>query len=357
MSLSARRVLIGGAASAAALGAVTGTTVWRSATRSRGDRRRRNARSEDFTAMYRDRRSVVRSDDGTPLVVREVGPDDAPVTAVFVHGFCLESRSWHFQRRDLEERWGSDVRMVFYDQRGHGASGMPEKSSCTIGQLGEDLAAVVRAKAVTGPLVLVGHSMGGMSILAFARRYPIIVSTRVAGVGLVSTTAAGLAESGVARNLQNPVVDAFRFAVRTSPELIQSMRAMVRALIKPVLRAASFGTDVSPAVYRFSASMLDATSVVTVVNFLRTLELHDESTALPVLAHTPAVVICGDDDMVIPFGSSRELAEGLPGSELVRVPGAGHLVQLEFPDVVTDAVDRLMRRVRPTNEEGRRDVG
>ena len=232
--------------------------------------------------------------------------------------------------------------MVFYDQRGHGDSGMPRSKSCTVSQLGRDLATVVEAKVPKGPIVLVGHSMGGMTVLALAGQRPEWFEGRVIGVGLVATTAAGLAETGLTRNLQNPIIDGFRLAVRTSPGVVQHARGAARVLITPILRAASYGTDVSPRLHELSDGMLDRTSVVTIVNFLRTLELHDESASLEVLAHTPAVVICGDQDMMIPFISSKRLAADLPESELVRVHGAGHLVQLEFPAIVTDAIDKLV---------------
>ena len=61
--------------------------------------------------------------DGVDLAVREVGPEDAPLTVVFSHGFCLRMGAFYFQRARLTEQWGAQVRMVFYDQRGHGQSG------------------------------------------------------------------------------------------------------------------------------------------------------------------------------------------------------------------------------------------
>lgn len=70
--------------------------------------------------------------------------------------------SFHFQRRELASRWGDNVRMVFYDQRGHGRSGLPAPASCTVGQLGDDLESVLRVLVPRGNAVLVGHSMGGM---------------------------------------------------------------------------------------------------------------------------------------------------------------------------------------------------
>lgn len=338
-----RRGVIGGAGIASVLGALAGVrAVHHKAEPSR--RRRDRHANEDFGLMDSDRGSLVVADDGVMLAVREVGPADAPLTVVFVHGYCLRMASWHFQRRQLHRRWGNSVRMVFFDQRGHGRSGTPTAESCTIGQLGRDLHAVLRAVAPHGPVVLVGHSMGGMSILSMARQVPELFDSRVIGVGLIATAAAGLNQTGLSRNLENPVIDAFRLAVRTAPGLVQMGRGAAKAIISPILRAASYGTEVSPSLARFSAQMLDETAVTTIVNFLESLELHDESAALPVIAGLPALVLCGDADMVIPFGQSESMADALPNCELVRVVSGGHLVQLEFPIRVTDAIDRLVAR-------------
>ncbi|MGA9871011.1 MAG: alpha/beta hydrolase [Rhodococcus sp. (in: high G+C Gram-positive bacteria)] len=300
--------------------------------------------AENLELMDADRGSIVVADDGVPLAIREVGPTDAPVTAVFVHGYCLRMSSWHFQRQALEQEWGSSVRMVFYDQRGHGRSGTPTTESCTIAQLGLDLDAVIRSVAPRGRLMLIGHSMGGMTILSLTRQKPQLVRERVIGVGLISTTAAGLAENGLGRSLDNPVVDAFRRAVRTSPGVVQFGRGAAKALIAPVLRAASYGTRVSPRLVAFTQKMIDDTSVVTIVNFLKTLELHDESDALVELERIPVTVVCGDDDWIIPLASSIAMADALPNAEMVRVRQAGHLVQLEFPDKVNAALVRLGTR-------------
>lgn len=350
MNLLNRLGLFGGVVGVAAIGVLAGIDVVKSATMRRG---REIYATEDFEVMRRDRRRTVTTEDDVPLTVREVGPADAPLTVVFVHGYCLRMESWHFQRTQLEERWADSARMVFYDQRGHGESGMPATPSCTMAQLGRDLAAVIDAVAPSGPVVLVGHSMGGMTILAMARQFPELFADRVIGVGLLATTAAGLNKSGLGRNLDNPVIDAFRLAVRTAPGVVQQARGAARAIISPILRAASYGTEVSPRLVAFSDGMLGDVSVVTIVNFLESLELHDESEALPVLADTPALVLCGDTDMIIPFSSSKALAAALPRAELVRVQGAGHLVELEFPQVTSDAIDRLVRRA--VSSRGKRE--
>jgi len=299
---------------------------------------------EDFDAIKRLPKRIVTTEDGVPLVVRESGSSLAPLTVVFVHGYCLRMQAWHMQYRHLEERWGRDVRAVFYDQRGHGESGASGSKACTIAQLGRDLGRIIDETAPSGPVVVVGHSMGGMTTIALAAQRPDLFESRIVGVGLLATTAAGLNKTGIGRNLDNPVIDAFRYAARTAPGFVQYARGTARAIVAPILRAASYGTVVSPLLVQMSDRMLDETPVLTIVNFLRTLELHDESAALPVLGTVPVLVLSGDADMVIPYASSEDLASELPDVELKRVRGAGHLVQLEFPDVVNRAVDRLIQR-------------
>ncbi|GGC65038.1 alpha/beta hydrolase [Hoyosella rhizosphaerae] len=295
--------------------------------------------------MQTDRASFVVTDDHLLLNVREVGPPDAPLTVIFAHGFCLHMGAWHFQRIDLEKAFGTQVRLVFYDQRGHGQSGMPTPESSTIPQLGRDLAAVYRAKAPTGPVILVGHSMGGMTVLAFARQFPELVKQRVIGVGLVATAASGLSDAGVARMLDTPAIKAAQLAVKAAPAMIQQSRDAIRPLMSPILKVTSYGDRrISPEVARFSERMTNETNLITMVNFLAALEQHDESLALPILKPLPALVVCGDGDMVTPFRNSVAIAEALPHAELLRVPKAGHMVEMEQPQVVSEALERLIKR-------------
>ena len=159
---------------------------------------------EDFELLDADRGCVVTTPDGVPLAVREVGPEDAPLTVVFAHGFCLRMGAFYFQRARLTEQWGPQVRMVFYDQRGHGQSGDTPPESCTVPQLGHDLETVLAVMAPRGPVVLVGHSMGGMTVFAHARLYPQRYPARVVGVALISSAAEGVSRSPLGEVLRNP---------------------------------------------------------------------------------------------------------------------------------------------------------
>jgi pimeloyl-ACP methyl ester carboxylesterase len=305
--------------------------------------------TEDFALLDYDRASVVTTADGVPLAVREVGPADAPLTVVFAHGFCMCMGAYHFQRARLEQEWGDQVRMVFYDQRGHGQSGRAPIETYTVEQLGRDLESVLSAMVPRGPVVLVGHSMGGMAVLSHARQFPAHYGSRVVGAALISTAAEGVARSPLGEILKNPALEAVRFATRHSPKLVHRARGSARALIGPVLRAAAYGdANVSPAVVAFSEKMIHDTPVETMVEFLHALEVHDERAGLEVLAKIPTMVACGDRDLLTLVGSSREMAATLSKCELVVVPGAGHLVELERPDIIDDALVRLVERATPS---------
>ena len=145
-------------AGVAGIGAV-GTAAGRSAAKAwRGRKELRDAyEGEDFTLLDADRGCVVTTSDGVPLIVREVGPVTAPLTVVFAHGFCQRMGAFHFQRAALAQRWGEQVRMVFYDQRGHGQSGEASIETYTVEQLGRDLETILHVMVPRGPVVLVGH--------------------------------------------------------------------------------------------------------------------------------------------------------------------------------------------------------
>ena len=302
---------------------------------------------EDFKLLDADRGCVVTTPDGTPLVVREVGPVTAPLTVVFTHGFCVRMGSFHFKRVALAQRLGTDVRMVFYDQRGHGQSAAAAPETYTVPQLGVDLETVLQVMVPVGPVVLVGHSMGGMSVLSHARQFPRRYPRRVVGAALISSAAEGLARSPLGEALQNPALEAVRFAARWAPWAVHRTRGAVRSLIRPIIRDASFGSaDVSPRLVEFSQAMIHGTAVTTLVEFLHALEVHDETAGLAVLARVPTLIACGSADLLTPAKYSEEMAEQLPDSELVIVPGAGHLVQLEQPEIINDALLRLVERAR-----------
>jgi pimeloyl-ACP methyl ester carboxylesterase len=257
--------------------------------------------------------------------------------------------AFHFQRARLTDEWGSQVRMVFYDQRGHGQSGQAPPDTYSVAQLGTDLETVLAVMAPRGPVVLVGHSMGGMTVLSHARQFPKRYPTRVVGAAVIASAAEGVSRSPLGEILKNPALEAVRFAVRYAPKTVHRTRGAAKSVIAPILRAASYGdAKVSRSVVEFSEKMMHDTPIETLVEFLHALEVHDETEGLATLAKVPTLIACGDEDLLTPMNHSQDMADALPKSELVIVEGAGHLVQLERPEVIDDALVRLVERATPS---------
>jgi pimeloyl-ACP methyl ester carboxylesterase len=275
------------------------------------------------------RTHLVTTDDGVALAVREVGTPDAAVTVVFCHGLCLDMSSWRYQRTGLSRVWGDGVRMVFYDHRGHGDSADAHPDHYTIERLGSDLATVLDVVAATTPVVLVGHSMGGMAVLAYLGANPDAVGTRVIGVGLIATAADRVADAGLGRALNTPIVEVLKLASYGPEWLFQGGWQFVRRLAIPLL-----GRGDKPGRIRPS----------TVVSFLAEFRHYDESRTLALLGTIPTLVLCGTDDALTPIAHSARLADTLPDAELIAVAGAKHEVAAEHPDTVCSAIVRLLTR-------------
>jgi pimeloyl-ACP methyl ester carboxylesterase len=338
---------LAGAAGLTAVGVAAGLSVARSLRRRVASEDR--YAGEDFERLDADRSSVVTTPDGVSLAVREVGPEDAALTVVFVHGFSLRMAAFHFQRVRLSEQWGDQVRMVFYDQRGHGQSDEAPPQTYTVTQLGRDLETVLSVVAPRGPVVLVGHSMGGMTVLSHARQYPQHYPTRVVGAAIISSAAEGVSRSPLGEILRNPALEVVKFSARYAPRAVHHTRGATKAIIAPILRAASYGDEkISPSVVAFSEKMMHGTPIPTLVEFLHALEVHDETAGLKTLAKIPTLIACGDRDLLTPKEYSQDMAAVLPKAELVIVGGAGHLVQLEQPEAINDALVRLVERATPS---------
>lgn len=277
----------------------------------------------------------------------------APVTVVFSHGYCLSQDSWHFQRAALRGL----VRTVHWDQRSHGRSDRgasqsgPDAVPVTIDQLGRDLKAVIDAAAPEGPLVLVGHSMGGMTVMALADQFPELVRERVVGVAFVGTSSGQLGEvnyglpvAGV--NAVRRVLPGVLKALGSQAELVERGRRATADLFAGLIKRYSFSSkDVDPAVARFAERLIESTPIDVVAEFYPAFVEHDKAGALEIFLEVPVLVLAGDKDLVTPSSHSEAIADLLPDSELVIVPDAGHLVMLEHPEVVTDRLADLLARV------------
>jgi len=305
---------------------------------------------EPFGRLPADRIRTVTTDDGLPLAVEEVGPRNAPLTVVFVHGYCLAMGSWHYQRRGLTDMTRPRIRMVFYDHRSHGRSGRAPTETATIDQLGEDLFRVLADLVPTGPAVLVGHSMGGMTIMSLADRHPELFGSRVVGVALLSTSTGQLADvtlglPAITARVRAPLLPLALRAMRSRAALIERSRRIGSDIAWLLTRRYSFGsTDVSPALVEYVGQMISATPVEVVADFFPALNAHDKLAALGRLRDLETLLVVGDKDLLTPVDHSRRMAEALPRAELLVLEGAGHLAMLERPELVTLRLRAFLHR-------------
>ncbi|WP_369261357.1 alpha/beta fold hydrolase [Streptomyces sp. R35] len=365
-----RRAGVAGAAiGVVAAGAAAGVAIER-LTVGRGMRRKARL-ALDSTGPYGSLRGTpgkAYADDGTELYyeVDDAEPEaplaprrrrlfgrkaPAPVTVVFSHGYCLNQDSWHFQRAALR----GVVRTVHWDQRSHGRSGrgvaqLKDGTPVAIDELGRDLKAVIDAAVPEGPIVLVGHSMGGMTVMALADQYPELIRDRVVAIALVGTSSGRLGEvnfglpvAGV--NAVRRVLPGVLRALGQQAALVERGRRATADLFAGVIKRYSFATrDVDPAVERFAERMIEGTPIDVVAEFYPAFTEHDKTAALTHFTDLPVLVLAGVKDLVTPSEHSEAIADLLPDAELVLVADAGHLVMLEHPEVVIDRLADLLMR-------------
>ncbi|MEI8056124.1 MAG: alpha/beta hydrolase [Actinomycetes bacterium] len=342
--------LLGAVGAAAAVGAAVGIAA------QRGITRRAIAtdpeRAEPF-GQIRGRVVPVYADDGALL---HVEVDDPPpgslaerlgdgLTVVFSHGYALEQDSWHYQRRDL----GDLARLVFWDQRSHGRSERGFSANATIDQLGRDLERVIKVAAPTGPLILVGHSMGGMTVMSYTAQNSEEFGHRVRGVALLATSSGGL--SDISLGLPAPLAKAFHSlapkianVLAQRADLVERGRQVGGDLEYLITKLYSFGSDASPAVASFVHRMVSSTPIDVVADFLPTLQEHDKRIALDALGRVETLVLVGDSDLLTPAEHSGEIVRRIETAEFVLVPDSGHMVMLEkYPEVNQHLRDLIVR--------------
>ena len=338
--MSVKRRLLGAAASAAGV-AAAGMAV--GVARRRRVIARRGAGDASALGSLRSRPITVVADDGVPLHVEVDECEGSPLTVVFVHGYALSLDCWHFQRA----AYRGLVRTVYYDQRSHGRSGRSTEGRATVEQLGRDLRRVLDDTSNGQPVVLVGHSMGGMSVIALAEQEPELFGDRVVGVALISTTAGGLDP----HRLVLPLVPS-RFggslALRAVAALAHGHRAVdgVRRLTKPLATVVTdqfaFGDEVPASYVEFVDEMLSATPFEVIAEFFPTFSSLDKFAAVRALAEVPVSIICGTADRLTSVGHSRKLRSQIPGARLLECEGAGHLVIMERHEHVNAELDQLL---------------
>ena len=286
------------------------------------------------TVGYRERTVV--TGDGVRLAVRDYGSaKNAEHTVVLLHGLCLTQDSWAAQIRDLIQEWGTSIRIVTYDHRGHGRSSSAPMHTYRIDRLAADLADVLSALNVSGALTIAGHSMGGMTALEYVGRPAADRPVEPSGLVLVATAAGKLAERGVGHLISTPATEVLFDIVERAPKFVtqRAIRAITRGLSDVLL--AIPGLD---ATARTALSALPANSLTTAAGFLVGLKRYDRyDTLASITANT--VVVSGGTDYATPVSHAYDLAAMISRATHMHIASAGHMLLQEASQNVSRAIN------------------
>jgi pimeloyl-ACP methyl ester carboxylesterase len=295
--------------------------------------------------------AAVRTPDGAELHATIDGSGDAPVTLVLAHGWTLAQAAWEDVADLLAPRIASgDLRLVRYDQRGHGRStwgSAPDVAPISIDQLGHDLGEVLDQLAPAGPVVLGGHSMGGMTIMCLAAARPQLFGDRVRGVALVSTSAGDLNPEprNRAEKIRRRLTPGALTVALAGARAIERMRRLLppgHPRHQKMVRDLLYGADASEEMVLAGAEIMHASTVRAFTVFLPALGEHDKRQELAALTNVPVEILVGDSDKLTPKRHSRQMADVLPDAVLHVVERTGHMLTQERPRLVTDAIERLL---------------
>lgn len=286
----------------------------------------------------------VRAADGTRLHTEVFGPEDGyPI--VLAHGITCAIRVWHEQINDLSR----DYRVIAYDHRGHGRSGLPHRSAYSLDHLASDLDAVLAATLRPGErAVIAGHSMGGIAISSWAERHRDRVPERADAVALINTTTGDLLEE----------INLLRVPALLAAGRSGAARRMIKAFGgAPLFRGAqpgsrwfvtlmAVGGEADPAIAQFVHDLFAATPPAGRGAWARVLveemgPRHIDLTGLTV----PTLVIGSTKDRLLPMCQARKIAKAAPNLvDLVEMPG-GHCAILEHPQAVNNHLRSLVESV------------
>ncbi|MDI2030071.1 alpha/beta hydrolase [Saccharopolyspora sp. TS4A08] len=281
--------------------------------------------------------------DGARLRLIDEGPADAPVTAVFVHGWTLSKHTWDRVAAGLPAAAGRNVRTLRFDLRGHGGSAPAVAGEATIRRCADDLAELLAERVPEGPIVLAGHSMGGMTIMALAEQHPEIFD-RVRGVALVATSSGNLAAPSF--GLPKPGADVFNAGERLLRRYLAGAKggkvSPASGWLRPGVRWLLFGKDPKSDDVAATASWLAGCHPVNMAGYRESLAVHERLDALERLRGIPTLIFAGGSDRLTPQDHAERIAEALPDARYYLYPGAGHMLPLERTDEITTRLAGLL---------------
>lgn len=295
----------------------------------------RDPERDALFAPLAGRADTVRSTDGTELHVETFGPEDAP-TIVLVHGWTCALRFWTRQIQALSP----DFRVVAYDVRGHGRSTPPATGDYSVTALADDLERVLETAVPDGrPALVAGHSLGGMTVVAWALHHPDSVK-RLSAAALVNTGMSDLIAESLIVPIPSPMGRAKQLVGRAFLEAPSPGSTRPTPISRRVVGYVTCGPRATPAQVAFCEQMVLACGPDTRVGFGRTLTRMDVRAGVAGLG-VPTLVVGGRRDRMTPLVHAERLAAQLPRCAELALFDTGHMGPVEAADGVTAALRRL----------------
>ncbi len=278
----------------------------------------------------------IKRPDGTELQVESYGPSDASAL-VLTHGWLQDSTEWYYLKRDLASRF----RLIVWDLAGLGKSSRPSNDDYSVEKMARDLESVLEVAA--GPVVLVGHSLGGMVVQTFCRLFPQHLGEKVTGLVFIDTT--------YTNPLQTARWGAFWRALQ-APVFVPLWHATIA--LSPLVRAINWLSYLSGSWHlwrrflgfagRQTWRQIDfscrvsakASPAVAARIALASLKFNEWNT-LPAIS-IPVLVLAGENDRLTRPDVNRQSQQRIPGARLVSLEPGGHYALLERHEACGKAV-------------------
>lgn len=297
---------------------------------------RRSGRDEPKPIRSNQTQRLARPD-GSEIHVEFYGDDQAP-TIILTHGWGPDSLIWYYAKKQLTDQF----RVIVWDLPGLGKSKKPKNRDYSLEKYARDLEAVLDL-AGDQPVLLLGHSMGGMILLTFCRLFPEQLKRRVAGLVIVDSTYTNPLKTTILSKLllalQKPVLEPLLYlSIALSPVLwLTSWLSYLNGLTLLTTEISGFTGKETRGQLNFATLIgLKASPGVLARGTLAMLRFNETETLAQI--SIPTLVVVGKSDIATrPFANQR-ISEQVPQAELAVLTPGGHMGLMErnqqFAEVV-----------------------
>ncbi|AMT72957.1 alpha/beta fold hydrolase [Mycobacteroides immunogenum] len=303
---------------------------------------------------WRQHEDFFTAGDGTRIGFSDTRNRAAPTTVLFLHGWTQNREAWDDVAGPLHKH-NPELRIVALDHRGHGKSDPAPGGSVNVRQLATDAADFINAEIPTGQIVIVGHSMGGMTMMGLGEYHQDLVAQRISGAVFVATSAGRLLHR-----------------LRVVPPVFSVVKAVVLGvvaqgwflqqgyLMRPIISTLVFGRDPRPYDVSRVWDQIRSGTPRSYKDAAESMVLHEDLTeGLSAYRGMPSAVLAGARDFLTPAGDSRIIAAALQTNELRTYPGSGHMLPNERAGEVINEIVTVLDALaqQPATPAARESTG